>query len=72
MSFGELAFLDGSPRAANIVALGPVTCRVIDRQLFDALGELHPRLKAKILTELALQLSARLRQATIEISALRG
>jgi glutaminase len=73
MSFGELAFLDGSPRSADIVALGPVSCRrVINRQLFDVLGERHPALKAKILNELALQLSARLRQANIEISALRG
>jgi glutaminase len=72
MSFGELAFLDGSPRSADIIAIGPVTCRVINRQLFDSLGERHPGLKSKILNEIALLLSSRLRQANIEISALRG
>ena len=72
MSFGEMAFLDGSPRSADIVATTPVTCRVISRPLFDSLGEKNPVLKAKILEEISLQLSDRLRQANIEISALRS
>ncbi len=72
MSFGELAFLDASPRSADIVAVTEVECRVIDRPLFDELGANHPMLKAKILSEIALQLCDRLRQANIEISALRN
>lgn len=72
MSFGELAFLDGSPRSADIIAMSDVTCRIIDRALFDQLGAEHPALKAKILNEIAIQLSNRLRQANIEISALRS
>lgn len=72
MSFGELAFLDGSPRSADIVAVAPVRCRVINRPFFDELGEKHPLLKAKILNQIALQLCDRLRQANIEISALRS
>ncbi len=72
MSFGEMAFLDGSPRSADIVATAPVTCRVISRPLFEALGEKCPALKTKILHEISLQLSDRLRQANIEISALRS
>ncbi len=72
MSFGELAFLDGSPRSADIIALGAVSCRVIDRRFFDELGERSPVIKAKILNEIALLLSSRLRQANIEISALRS
>jgi glutaminase len=72
MSFGELAFLDGSPRSADIIALGPVSCRVIDRRFFDELGERSPVIKAKILNEIALLMSSRLRQANIEISALRS
>jgi glutaminase len=72
MSFGELAFLDGSPRSADIVAVAPVKCRVIKRPFFDELGEKHPLLKAKILNQIALQLCDRLRQANIEISALRS
>ena len=72
MSFGELAFLDGSPRSADIVAVAPVHCRVINRPFFDVLGAQFPELKAKILNEIALQLCDRLRQANIEISALRS
>ncbi len=72
MSFGELAFLDGSPRSADIVAVAPVQCRVITRPFFDELGTRYPALKAKILNEIALQLCDRLRQANIEISALRS
>ena len=72
MSFGELAFLDGSPRSADIVAIAPVHCRVIDRSFFDELSARFPELKAKILNEIALQLCDRLRQANIEISALRS
>jgi glutaminase len=72
MSFGELAFLDGSPRSADVVTTAPVTCRVIQRALFDELGHAYPALKAKILKQFALLLCDRLRQANIEISALRG
>jgi glutaminase len=72
MSFGELAFLDGSPRSADIVAVTPVICRVISRSFFELLGSHYPTLKAKILNQIALQLCERLRQANIEISALRS
>ena len=72
MSFGELAFLDGSPRSADVVTTAPATCRVIQRALFDELGHAYPALKAKILKQFALLLCERLRQANIEISALRG
>jgi glutaminase len=72
MSFGELAFLDGSPRSADIVAVAAVTCRVIKRPFFDEIGARHPSLKAKILNQISLQLCDRLRQANIEISALRS
>ncbi len=72
MSFGELAFLDGSPRSADIVAMAPVRCRVIKRTFFDSMDTKFPELKAKILNEIALQLCDRLRQSNIEISALRS
>jgi glutaminase len=72
MSFGELAFLDGSPRSADIVAVAPARCRVISKPLFDELGCRFPALKATILNEIALQLCGRLRRANIEISALRN
>ena len=72
MSFGELAFLDSSPRSADVVAMAPVRCRVLNREFFDRLDEPAPGLKAKILNEIALLLCDRLRQANIEVSALRS
>jgi glutaminase len=72
MSFGELAFLDSSPRSADVVAMAPVCCRVLSRAFFDQLDEPAPGLKAKILNEIALLLCDRLRQANIEVSALRS
>lgn len=71
MSFGELAFLDGSPRSADIVAVTAVDCRVIGRPFFDELSAEFPGLKSRILNEIAIQVCDRLRQANIEISALR-
>ena len=72
MSFGELAFLDRSPRSADIVAMSDVQCRVISLPFFDSLSADFPVLKSKILNEIALQLCDRLRLANIEISALRS
>jgi glutaminase len=72
MSFGEMAFLDNSFRSADVVAMELVECRVMTREVFETLDQQRPGLKIKILTQLALQLSGRLRQANIEISALRS
>jgi glutaminase len=72
MSFGELAFLDASPRSADVVAIVPVECRILKRPVFDELDRVIPGLQAKILNEMALQLCDRLRQANIEVSALRS
>jgi glutaminase len=67
-----MAFLDGSPRSADVVALEKVECRVLDRKLFEALDRRRPGLKIKVLTQLSLQLCSRLRQANIQIGALRS
>lgn len=72
MSFGEMAFLDASPRSADVVALTRVECRVLSREFFDRLGLEHTGLQAVILRRMALQLSERLRHANIEIGALRS
>lgn len=72
MSFGEMAFLDASPRSADVVAQTDVECRVLSRGFFNTLGEAHPALKSGILLAISLQLSERLRQANIEIGALRS
>jgi glutaminase len=72
MSFGEMAFIDDVPRSADVIAVDKVTCRVLKRDTFTQLEAQRPGLKAKIVTQLARQLSARLRIANNEVSALRG
>lgn len=72
MSFGEMAFIDGAARSADVVTLEPVECREMPRSLFDVLEEKRPGLTTKILGQIARQLSNRLRQSNTEISALRN
>jgi len=71
MTVGEMAFLDGSPRSADVVALDEVKCLVIPRPWFIALTETRPALKIALLNELTREISARLRQANVEIGALQ-
>lgn len=72
MSFGEMGFLDGSPRSADVVALDHVDFRVISKQLFDLLDKDHPGLKIKLLEHLARLLSSNLRKSNTEVSAYKG
>lgn len=72
MSFGEMAFIDGAPRSADVVALGPVSCRTMHRPLFDAMETDNPRLKISILTQLTRTLSANVRRSNNEALAFRG
>ncbi len=68
MSFGELAFLDGAPRSANIVADTDVECDLLTLADFQALGESHPAIKIKMLEQLCLDLTGKLRKANRELS----
>lgn len=71
MHFGEMAFIDGSPRSADVVALDPVECLELDRAAFEQIEALRPSLKIHILTRIARHLSNRLRHTNTELSALR-
>jgi len=69
MTVGEMAFLDGSARSADVVALEPVECVVISKAWFDALNNRNPALKITMLQEMTHEIAARLRQANLSISA---
>ena len=69
MTVGEMAFLDGSPRSADVVAMEPVECLVLPKLWFDSLNERRPTLKITLLQEMTLEISSRLRQANVAISA---
>ena len=71
MNFGELAFIDGSPRSANVTALGPVECLVLTRDAFARLDVEAPAIKIRLLENLALGLTGMLRQANRELAVLK-
>lgn len=70
MSFGEVAFLDGSTRSADIVAETDVECHVLDIKDFTALGLSQPMVKIKLLEQICLDLTRKLRKADRELSVL--
>ncbi|MCC6544885.1 MAG: cyclic nucleotide-binding domain-containing protein [Nitrospirae bacterium] len=47
--FGEMAFLDGKPRSATIVAIADTMTYILDKDDFETLIDNHPRLMYKIL-----------------------
>jgi glutaminase len=68
MSFGEMAFIDGAPRSANIIADTDVECHMLTLEDFQRLGKSHPEIKIKLLERLALDLCGKLRKANRELS----
>ena len=70
MSFGEMAFIDGAPRSAMIVADTDVTCHVLGVEHFQRLGTTHPAIKIKILEQISRDLCRKLRKANRERSVL--
>jgi CRP-like cAMP-binding protein len=71
MTFGELAFIDRSPRSANVTALGEVECHVLTRDTFARLDLEAPAIKIRLLANLALGLTGMLRQANRELAVLK-
>jgi glutaminase len=72
MTFGEMGFLDGSPRSADVVALEHVCYRGISRELLKKIEDEHPKLKIKLLEHLSRLLSYNLRRSNNEAAAYKG
>lgn len=70
MAFGEMAALDRAPRSATIVADTVTECDVLPLEAFTELGEKHPQIKIRMLENLALGLSRKLRKANRELTVL--
>ena len=58
---GEMSMIDGEPRFATCVAADPVLVAVLDREALARIIVEQPMLGAKVLMELVLMLSQRLR-----------
>lgn len=68
--FGEIALLDRKPRSASVRADTEVECTVLDEATFELLRREHPECAIKLLTNLARELSARLRNNNLTIQSL--
>jgi len=63
-TLGEMSMIDGEPRFATCVAVEPVILAVLDRENLARIIVEQPMLGAKILMELVLMLSQRLRHTS--------
>jgi MFS superfamily sulfate permease-like transporter/CRP-like cAMP-binding protein len=60
-TLGDIAFLDRTRRSATVVAAEDTTVAILRRETYDELCITHPRLVQILLTNVALNLAARLR-----------
>jgi len=70
VAFGELALFNGGTRSADIIADEPAVCYILSIAKLDELAVLHPEIRAKLVFNIARELSARLRRADAEIRSL--
>ncbi|MBI2890180.1 MAG: SLC26A/SulP transporter family protein [Nitrospirae bacterium] len=68
--FGDMSFLDHTPRSADAVASAATDLYVLSRARFDAFAMRHPLVGNKIMARLARALALRLRQTDAELRAL--
>ena len=69
-TLGEMSMIDGEPRFATCIAAEPCVFAVLSRENLARIILEHPILGAKILMELVLMLSQRLRQTSIKLVGL--
>jgi len=69
--FGELAFLESSPRLAYALATQASILLVIQRTAFNDLVQREPNLGLSVVRNLALELSNRLRRTNAAVTALK-
>ena len=70
VTFGEIALLDNKPRSANVVAEGDVTIYRLQHGKFLDLRQSAPDVTNRLILNMALNLSTRLRLNTEEIRVL--
>ena len=68
MAFGEMAVLDGAPRSAIIEADTEVQCDLLSVDTIEQFDTAAPAIKIKLLENLALSLSSKLRKANRELA----
>lgn len=67
-AFGEMALLDREPRSATVQADERLVCYVLDRPAYERIERDMPAIAIKLLTNLGVKLSTRLRQSNRMLS----
>jgi CRP-like cAMP-binding protein len=67
---GGMAFIDGGPRSATLVAEGDVECAALERAEFEGLEQSHPAIYARLLRNIAVSLAVKLRLANEHLDLL--
>jgi glutaminase len=68
MGFGEMAILDGSPRSATVIAETELVCHLLPVEDFESLAETSPAIRIKLLQNIGISLSDKLRRTNRELS----
>ena len=71
-TFGEVAFLDGRPRAVTVTATSDAEVLRLGHEAFLALSARRPDLGRAVLTDVSAILAARLRHASDQIAGWTG
>ncbi len=70
MSFGEVAFVEGSTRSATVYADRDTVCWALRREDLDQLAYTHPQIKTAVMENIALGLCQQLRATNMTMSEL--
>jgi CRP/FNR family cyclic AMP-dependent transcriptional regulator len=62
--FGEMSLLDNEPRSADVVAVEPTRCLVLNAQELNAIVESNPKIATTMLRELIRRLRATTKSVT--------
>jgi SulP family sulfate permease len=68
--FGEMAFLDGAPRSAEVVCDEDSVISVLPYEKFQVLTAQKPELALKLIRSIAVEVSRRLRSTSLEVAYL--
>ena len=70
MCFGEISFLSGRPRVADVIADEPGDCLVLQRADFDLLRRQHPETAIQLLLILSDELGGRLARTSSQLAVM--
>jgi CRP-like cAMP-binding protein len=70
MCFGEISFLSGRPRVADVIADEPGECLELQRADFDLLRNQHPETAIQLLLILSDELGGRLARTSSQLAVM--